>query len=235
MFAFFGYNESYAGQQGLSAFQQQLGVWIAHDVAQKYNGKYGLRIVLCSPIAHETLRNPDLPDGVENNKRLELYTRAMAEVAHARGVTFVDLFTPSAQLYASASTPLTIQGIHLNSEGNRQISQIIDRALFGEPPAYEPSYLERLRQAVKDKDLYWFHRYRTTDGFATYGDRPFLTFLRGNPRNFSPEQAAARGPGPGLPPNSKVLQREISVLDVMTSNRDRRIWAVAGRSDVKAV
>jgi glucose/arabinose dehydrogenase len=150
-------------------------------------------------------------------------------------VTFVDLFTPSAQLYASASTPLTIQGIHLNSEGNRQISQIIDRALFGEPPAYEPSYLERLRQAVKDKDFYWFNRYRTTDGFATYGDRAFLTFLRGNPRNVNPEQAAAAGRDAVLPTNYEVLQREISVLDVMTSNRDRRIWAVAGGSDVKAV
>ncbi len=235
IFAFFGYNESYAGQQGLSAFQQQLGDWIAHALAQKYNGKSAPRIVLFSPIAHENLRNPDLPDGVENNKRLELYTRAMAEVAHARGVTFVDLFTPSAQLYASASTPLTIQGIHLNSEGNRQISQIIDRALFGEPPAYEPSYLERLRQAVKDKDFYWFNRYRTTDGFATYGDRAFLTFLRGNPRNVSPEQAAAAGREAVLPTNYEVLQREISVLDVMTSNRDRRIWAVAGGSDVKAV
>src|SRR5258708_16963125 len=103
IFAFFGYNESYAGQQGLSAFQQQLGDWIAHALAQKYNGKSAPRIVLFSPIAHENLRNPDLPDGVENNKRLELYTRAMAVGAHARRVTFVDLFTPSAQLYASAS------------------------------------------------------------------------------------------------------------------------------------
>src|SRR5215213_9476827 len=30
IFAFFGYNESYAGQDGLAAFQQQLGDWIAH-------------------------------------------------------------------------------------------------------------------------------------------------------------------------------------------------------------
>jgi glucose/arabinose dehydrogenase/lysophospholipase L1-like esterase len=233
IFAFFGYNESYAGQEGLSAFQQQLGEWLAHTLAQKYNGKSAPRVVLFSPIAHENLRNPDLPDGVENNRRLALYTQAMADVAKARGVTFVDLFTPSAQLYASGGTPLTIQGIHLNSEGNRRISQVIDRALFGEPPAYEPSYLEKLRQAVKDKDFYWFNRYRTTDGFATYGDRAFLTFLRGNPRNASPEQAAQAGREAVLPTNYEVLQREISVLDVMTGNRDRHIWAVAGGSDVK--
>ena len=113
-------------------------------------------------------------------------------MAKARGVTFVDLFTPSTQLYASVAAPLTIQGIHLNSEGNRRISQVIDRALFGAPPAYQPALLERLRQAVVDKDFHWFNRYRTTDGFATYGDRAFLTFLRGNPRNVN---AAAGGEG----------------------------------------
>jgi hypothetical protein len=41
--------------------------------------------VLFSPIAHEDLKNPDLPDGRENNERLALYTRAMAEVAKAHG------------------------------------------------------------------------------------------------------------------------------------------------------
>ena len=38
------------------------------------------------------------------------------------------------KLYAEHKAPLTIQGIHLNSEGNRRIAQVIDRALFGDPP-----------------------------------------------------------------------------------------------------
>ena len=57
-------------------------------------------IVLFSPIAHEDLSNPDLPDGKENNQRLALYTKAMADVARASNITFVDLFTPSTKLYA---------------------------------------------------------------------------------------------------------------------------------------
>ena len=234
IFAFFGYNESYEGQEGLTAFRQQLGDWIAHTLGQRYNGKSAPRLVLFSPIAHENLRNPDLPDGVVNNGRLKLYTQAMSDVAKARGVTFVDLFTPSLQLYASARAPLTIQGVHLNSEGNRRISEVIDRALFGEPKTYEPSYLERLRQAVLDKDFHWFNRYRTTDGFATFGDRAFLTFLKGNPRNASAADAAKADKDAVLPTNYEVLQREITVLDVMTKNRDRRIWAVAGGTDVRA-
>ncbi|MEO6239113.1 MAG: PVC-type heme-binding CxxCH protein [Vicinamibacterales bacterium] len=231
IFAFFGYNESYAGQDGLAAFQQQLGDWITHTLEQKYNGKSAPRLVVFSPIAHENLRNPDLPDGVENNRRLKLYTDAMADVAKARGVTFVDLFTPSTQLYAASATPLTQQGVHLTSEGNRRISQVIDRALFGDPRASQPDYLERLRQAVVDKDVHWFNRYRTTDGFATFGDRAFLTFLKGNPRNVNADDAAKAARENVLPTNYEVLQREITVLDVMTKNRDRRIWAVAAGSD----
>lgn len=233
IFAFFGYNESYAGEAGLSAFKTQLDEWMTNTLRQQYNGKSAPRVVLFSPIAHENLENPDLPDGTENNRRLALYTRAMGDVARARGVTFVDLFAPSQRLYASVDRPLTIQGIHLNAEGNRRIAEVIDRALFGAAPAHEPSYLERLRQAVADKDFHWFSRYRTTDGFATYGDRAFLTFLRGNPRNVSAAEAAKASREAILPTNYEVLQREIAMLDVMTRNRDRRIWAVAGGSDRK--
>ena len=233
IFAFFGYNESYAGDAGLSAFRTQLDEWITHTLAQKYNGTSAPRIVLFSPIAHENLGNPDLPDGVENNRRLELYARAMGEVAKTRGVTFVDLFAPSVQLYASVKEPLTIQGIHLNGDGNRRIAEVIDRSLFGQGRSYEPSYLERLRQAVVDKDFHWFSRYRTTDGYATYGERAFLTFIKGNPRNVDADAAAKAGRDARLPSNYEVLQREISMLDVMTRNRDRRIWAVAGGSDLK--
>src|SRR4051812_7501888 len=73
VFAFFGYNESYAGQEGLEGFKQQLDGWITHTLEQKYNEKTAPRIVLFSPIAHEDLHNPDLPDGKENNVRLQLY------------------------------------------------------------------------------------------------------------------------------------------------------------------
>ena len=234
VFAFFGYNESYAGQAGLDEFKKGLTEWMTHTLAQQYNGRSAPRVVLFSPIAHENLRNPDLPDGRENNERLALYTTAMGEVATAHGVTFVDLFNTSRKLYEAAKAPLTMQGVHLNAEGNRQIAQVIDRALFGDPPAHRPEYLEGLRQAVVDKNVYWFHRYRVTDGYSTYGDRAFLTFVRGNPRNVNPKQAAEVAKEDILPTNYDVLQRELPVLDVMTANRDRRIWAVAAGSGAKA-
>ena len=233
VFAFFGYNESFAGDAGLEAFKKELSGWISHTLAQKYNGRSAPRVVLFSPIAHEDLGNPDLPDGKENNQRLAIYTKAMADVAKAGNVTFVDLFTPTAKLYAEVKAPLTMQGIHLNSEGNRQVAQVIDRALFGDSPKSQESLLTTLRQAVVDKDRYWFLRYRATDGFATYGDRAFLTFVRGNPRNVNANQMTGVAKEDILPTNYEVLQREATVLDVMTRNRDRRIWAVARGEDVK--
>ena len=81
IFAFFGYNESYAGEAGLPKFKQDLESFIKHTLAQKYNGRGAPKLVVFSPIAHEYLKDPNLPDGAENNARLKLYTQAMAEVA----------------------------------------------------------------------------------------------------------------------------------------------------------
>src|SRR5438128_10089192 len=102
VFAFFGYNESFGGQAGLGKFKTDLADYLQHLGKQKYNGKSPPRVVLFSPIAHENLKDPNLPDGRENNERLKLYTAAMSDVAKANGVVFVDLFTPSKALYANA-------------------------------------------------------------------------------------------------------------------------------------
>jgi len=55
-------------------------------LAQKYNGATPPRLVLFSPIGHENLHNPNLPDGSQNNERIKLYTSAMAEVAKNNNV-----------------------------------------------------------------------------------------------------------------------------------------------------
>jgi glucose/arabinose dehydrogenase/lysophospholipase L1-like esterase len=232
VFAFFGYNESYAGDAGLDAFRTQLRDWIAHTLAQRYNGRTAPRLVIFSPIAHEDLGSPNLPTGKENNTRLALYTRAMGEVATAAGVRFVDLFTPTERLYTERTEPLTINGVHLNADGNAAVSDVIDRELFGARPAIAPASLERVRQAVVDKDFYWFHRYRVTDGYSTFGERAFLNFVRGVPRNVNRNQLDAAAKDDILPTNYQTLQSELPVLDVMTSNRDKRIWAVAAGGDL---
>jgi putative heme-binding domain-containing protein len=214
IFAFFGFNESFAGDEGLAKFKQDLDGVIKLTLGQKYNGETAPRLVLFSPIAHENLHNPNLPDGNENNVRLKLYTQAMAEVAKANGVTFVDLFQPTLDLYKLAKEPATINGIHLNERGNQAVAEIIVKALFrSQPVRADGEGLAKLRDAVKDKNFYWFHRYRTTDGYSSYGGRSYLKFVDGQT-------------------NREVMMRELEVLDVMTENRDKRIWAVAQGRDL---
>src|SRR5262249_17191246 len=57
------------------------------------------------------------------------------------------------------------------------------------------------------------NRYRTVDGYSIYGGRADLRFVRGQT-------------------NREVMQREMEVLDVMTANRDKRVWAAAAGRDL---
>lgn len=216
--AFFGYNESFAGEAGLPKFKQDLAEWIKHTLAQKYNGKSAPRLILFSPIAHEDLGDRNLSDGQANNERLELYSAAMAEVAKSNGVLLVDLFAPTLRLYQSSDQPLTINGVHLNERGDELVAAVIEDALFPGAAAgrRDAAALARLRQAVNDKNFYWFHRYRATDGYSTFGDRAFLKFTDGQS-------------------NYEVVQRELEMLDLQTSNRDKQVWAVARGGEYQPV
>ena len=46
VFAFFGYNESFAGPAGLDKFKKELDGFITHALGQKYNGTSAPRLVL---------------------------------------------------------------------------------------------------------------------------------------------------------------------------------------------
>ncbi len=226
IFAFFGYNESTAGEAGLPKFKRDLEAFLKHTLAQKYNGTSAPRVVLFSPIAQEPIDDPNLPSReavAAANARISMYTAAMKEVAAAQEIVFVDLFGPTNALYQKGTGPrLTINGIHLNAAGDQFVAQAIDGALFGPRSNSSPTAdLERLRQAVNDKNFYWYNRYRTTDGYSTYGDRAFLKFSEG-----------PGGYGEGRS-NYGTVQRELEVLDVLTANRDQRVWTVAQGKDLK--
>jgi putative heme-binding domain-containing protein len=215
VFAFFGYNESFAGETGLSKFKQDLEAFIKHTQSMKYNGKSPPRLVLFSPIGFEDHNSLDLPDGRATNQRLQLYTAAMADVARANDVPFVDLCTPTLALYQKADKRLTINGIHLNERGDKAVAQVIAQALFGAAAApRDNAKLEKLRAAVNDKNFYFYNHYRAVDGYSTFGDRAFLRFVGGQT-------------------NYEVVQRELEAIDVMTANRDKVVWAAARGKDIK--
>lgn len=212
VFAFFGYNESF--DVSPADYQQQLMEFVRRTRGTKPNGKDFPRIVLFSPIAQEDTQNPNLPDGRVQNVRLAACTKATAAAAEAAGVGFVDLFHPSLELFERSSDPLTINGVHLTEEGNRQLAEVIVQQLLGRPTAPAAS-LQPLRQAVLDKNLHWWNRYRASDGNDIWGGRSTLAFVDNQT-------------------NADVLQPELAMLDVMTSNRDEVIWARAAGMDRQA-
>ncbi|MBI3880874.1 MAG: ThuA domain-containing protein [Verrucomicrobia bacterium] len=211
VFGFFGYNESFDGKP--DDYKKQLLDFVKRTRGTKANGKTFPRIVLFSPIAHEDTRNPNVPDGKAHNVQLEAYTKATEAAAKEAGVAFVDLFHPSLELFKNSKTRLTINGVHLSDDGNRQLAEVIAKALLGRPVSSSAS-LDPLREAVMDKDLHWWNRYHASDGNDVWGSRSTLKFVN--------DQS-----------NAEVLQHELVMLDVMTANRDERVWARAAGKDKK--
>ena len=82
---------------------------------------------------------------------------------------FVDLYTPSLELYSKAAKPLTYDGLHLTEEGDKAISDVIAKALFPAAPAakLDAAAIEKLRDGINDKNFYFFQHYDVLDGIAT--------------------------------------------------------------------
>ena len=214
--AFFGLNESFDGQAGLARFEEDLSAYLRANLAAQYNGASAPRLVLVSPIAHERLARLTRVDVDTRNKDLASYTEAMRRISGQQGVPFVDLFTPTLALMAEADSPaspkrggggLTINGIHLNEDGDRIVAQLLMAALGFEQglrPAASADLrrLEALREVIREKNQQFFYRWRPVNAEYVVGRRvePFGSV------NF-----------PG----------EMTQLDEMVATRDRRIWQSA--------
>ncbi len=228
--AFFGYNESFAGDAGLDKFKTDLGAFIRHTRSQNYSGKGNARLVIFSPIAAEPSNDPNLSKAEPINANLQKYAAAMAEVAKANSTPFVDLYYPSLELYSQAAKKkqsLTFNTVHLTEAGDQALAPVAFRALFGEA-APDTAKLEKLRAAVLDKNHEWHRRYRTVDGFNVYGGRSGLAFTPGK-GGF--KQGNKEPEAPYLS-NYQTMQDEMKQRDVKTTNRDQRIWAVAKGGDL---
>jgi len=222
IFAFFGFNESFAGEAGVEKFKADLKTFLAD--LQRLNYPYktfgGIdgkgpqdrgdgtapadppQIVLFSPTAAEDLGDEHLPDAEALNRNLALYTAAMKQVAGGAGVTFVDLFTPTKANFAVNGGKSTINGVHLNDHGYVGLALEVDRGLFGDVAKVDRDRYEAIRKEVNEKNKQHWYDYRAVNGYYIYGGRkePFGVV------NFPAEFAKLRK---------------------MVSNRDERIWKVA--------
>ena len=122
--AAYGYNESFAGEEGLPAFKKRLDKFLIHLKSQAYNGKSAPRIVLISPTGSKGLA------GEANNGRIESYASVMKEVAEVQKVGFVDAFDKFI-VGINDSEAMTMDGHQLTSSGHHNFSIVVSRALFG--------------------------------------------------------------------------------------------------------
>jgi lysophospholipase L1-like esterase len=174
--AFFGLNESFAGEAGLAAFERELEAWVTQQRAARYNGRDAPRLVLVSPIAHERLKHLVHVDAEARNRELARYTEAMRALAARLDIPFVDLFTPMRAAMAVAPQPLTINGLHLNETGDKVFAGLLMTALGFEPAPSDTSAtaikaFEELREQIRAKNQLWVYRFRPLNAEYVVGRR----------------------------------------------------------------
>jgi putative heme-binding domain-containing protein len=206
LLCFFGFNESFAGADGVDHFRAAYGRFLEEMARQYPRNGAGVppRFVLISPIAWEPTANPLWPDAAERNRNLRLYAETIAEVARERRLAFVDLFTPTVPLFAAEpGMQYTINGCHLNEAGDRDVALLLDRSLFGDttPAPIGSQPFERLRAAVNDKSWIHLQDYRMLNGWYVYGGR----------RTWDTE----------------TFPREYRKIRAMAALRDRYVWDLA--------
>lgn len=206
IFACFGMNESFGGVEGLGQFQADLEALVKDLQEHRYNGASPPRIVLVSPIAHEDLGG-HLPDGIEHNESLRLYTESMAAAAERLVLPFVDLFTATQELYPTTARKLTSNGIHLNSYGYWTVSQIMARSLglvetIAPVNASGNATVESLRRAIYDKNDSFFFHWRA----------PNMEYIHGERRRL---------------PGAELMTEELGHLEQIIEQLDVAIWQMA--------
>ncbi len=202
--AFFGYNESFQGKEGLENYQAELEAFIQHTLDQRYNGSTAPRLALISPIAFENLTAKyDLPDGAQENENLEMYTQVMQKVAAKYNIPFVDAFNPTQEWYTTHDEYLTQDGFQLTDAGYEIFTEYLVNELFGKARSRAESNRDLVHDAVMEKNWYWHNDYKIPNGVHVFGRRY-------NP--FGPDNYPA----------------ELKKIREMTAIRDKAIWKALG-------
>ncbi len=170
--AFFGFNAAYErGLEGIDTYKSELIAFVDHTLAQKYNGKTAPNLVLVSPTAIQDLSAKySTPNGIKENEILGAYTQVIKEVAQAKGIKFIDLFSPTKELFASTKEEYTVDGALLLSNGYQFIAPILADAIFGKSKVDE-SKRAAVKAAVQEKNYYWVNDYKVPNGVHVYGRR----------------------------------------------------------------
>ena len=140
IFAFFGYNESFAGEAGLDAFKKQLDDWIKHTLAQKYNGKTApARRAVLADRARGPRQSRSAGRQGEQRSGWSSTRSAMARGRQGRTASRSSICSRRAcKLYADEQGAAHDQRRPPErAKATGRSREVIDRALFGDPPAHQ--------------------------------------------------------------------------------------------------
>ena len=210
---FFGWNESFAGKEGVAKFQADYEKFLDETAARypRDDAKSPPRFVLVSPLAFEVTGDKFLPAGTTENANLKLYADAVKAVADKRKIAFIDVYAPTLKAFAEQpGAQFTIDGVHVNDAGDKLVGGLLDAALAGgpNPGAADTAKYEKVRAAVIDKAFVHQQDYRMVNGWYVYGGR----------RTFDTE----------------TFPREYVKLRAMAAVRDRYTWDIAQGKQVAA-
>lgn len=159
----YGKAESMTGVEGLESFESAYNALIDGFL------KHADQVVLVSPTPFEKPASEFLPDLSRHNRSLARYVRATRKIAAERGLLFVDLFS-------DAEPDLTENGMHLEEESLRHVSEAITEKLGFETPSWDR--LAMLHAAVVEKQRLWFDYWRPANWKLLYGDDSTRRFTR---------------------------------------------------------
>ena len=126
-FLAYGMAESFKGEAGLEKFRKDINTLM--DTISEISKPDLVRFVLVTPLFHEPLAAP-LPNPDMHNAKIEMYARALREIANERQAHLVDIFEGMVAYHKRKDPrPFTENGIHPNAFGYWQLAQFFEREL----------------------------------------------------------------------------------------------------------
>ena len=167
----FGANESYAGAKGVAAFEKNLESYIQLIKARHGDSQY----ILVSPTAAENVSGLQGVDFTQRNNDLKLYSDRMKKIAEKYQIHFVDLYTPTVEIFKSGGGAYTMNSHNLTNKGSAIVGRILASTIAGKQKiaalSPESKVFQSVQKMVQRKALEVSQAYHPANGISYYGLR----------------------------------------------------------------
>ncbi len=195
----YGLNESYEGKENLEDFKSDLEALLLRLKSKKYNEHAYPQLILISPIAYEQI-DDNLPAENVMNANLEMYSKAMNDIADRLAVKYIDVFHPLKKIMGHETRNLTSNGIHLNDYGRIKVTEVLAKYLdFPKEKWVDDEKSNVLRKLINQKNKHFFYTYRPGNS----------EYLIGRRKDW---------------PGGQTLQNEKLEIETMVTRLDTAVW-----------